>query len=326
MQITPVLPSITPEVFSIDLASELVECSEFEVLVRELDVSQELVEQEVQPFFPVIAQEQLEFEELVAQPELEIGESDEPIKVRASFLPIEARLAIDWKPPIQGQPMDGFDLSAASIEIVAKEDGPQSGKISDLVRDYVEQAPIEEVGRDLPRRSESGPVVVDPLLRSVPSGSTESLIPQLSSSPIEPLRNETQSVQVQTTPPSVAISTPAAQIALAVNGTGETITEIVLTPEELGTVKIKLEQTADTMIVHVTAERPETHDLIRRNVSDLTRELSDIGYDNVDLSFGDNENHQQEKERETARALIRGEKAIELSWLPFVSEGLDLRL
>lgn len=59
--------------------------------------------------------------------------------------------------------------------------------------------------------------------------------------------------------------------------------EITLSPDELGRVTISLHSDRDRLNVVLTAERPETLDLMRGNIDQLAQEFGDLGY--ADLSF-----------------------------------------
>ena len=77
------------------------------------------------------------------------------------------------------------------------------------------------------------------------------------------------------------------QISAAVHALGASgSTEIRLSPDELGQVRMTLLPDGDTMRVAFTAERPETLDLLRRHVSDLAAELRGLGYHSAEFSFG----------------------------------------
>ncbi|MFE3836642.1 flagellar hook-length control protein FliK [Pseudogemmobacter sonorensis] len=80
---------------------------------------------------------------------------------------------------------------------------------------------------------------------------------------------------------------PAVQIVQAALASPEGITELTLSPEELGTVRISLRAEADMVALTLLAERPETLDLMRRHAERLAEELRAAGYARVDLGFGD---------------------------------------
>ncbi len=62
--------------------------------------------------------------------------------------------------------------------------------------------------------------------------------------------------------------------------------DLTLTPEDLGSVRFEMKQEAGGMAVVLFAERPETLDLIRRNVADLISELNDAGVQTSGFAFG----------------------------------------
>lgn len=87
---------------------------------------------------------------------------------------------------------------------------------------------------------------------------------------------------------SGAAQSSIAQVAQAVfNATSEHF-EISLSPEELGRVRFHLHQSETGLQISITAERPETLDLLRKNISLLSRTLSDLGYESASFHFGEN--------------------------------------
>lgn len=81
----------------------------------------------------------------------------------------------------------------------------------------------------------------------------------------------------------------AARIAAALSHSTDGVTDIALSPEELGQVRLRLKPDAsnpDRMVVMITFERPETLDLFRRNVGDLAEALRAAGYAGADIGFG----------------------------------------
>lgn len=68
--------------------------------------------------------------------------------------------------------------------------------------------------------------------------------------------------------------------------TAEGVTEIALSPEELGRVQISVSGQDKPLIV-ITAERPETLELLRRNADLLAAELREAGLEGGALSFRD---------------------------------------
>jgi len=89
------------------------------------------------------------------------------------------------------------------------------------------------------------------------------------------------SVQFVALPPETA---PA--IVQAVSQTGTNTVELVLKPEDLGKLRFEVTQNGDQIRIHLTVERPETLDLLRRNADQLLSEFRQAGYGGATLSFG----------------------------------------
>jgi hypothetical protein len=78
----------------------------------------------------------------------------------------------------------------------------------------------------------------------------------------------------------------ATQLAAAVSVDRRGVFEIRLSPEELGVVKLTLQVADGTVALAIEAERPETLELMRRNLDVLEREFRDAGFTSLNLSFG----------------------------------------
>lgn len=74
---------------------------------------------------------------------------------------------------------------------------------------------------------------------------------------------------------------------LAVSQTNAQTVDLVLTPEDLGRLRFEVTQVGDQMRIHLTVERPETLDLLRRNADQLLSEFRQAGYAGATLSFGE---------------------------------------
>jgi flagellar hook-length control protein FliK len=62
--------------------------------------------------------------------------------------------------------------------------------------------------------------------------------------------------------------------------------ELILAPQELGRVRVDFEANGDAMRVVLTAEQPDTLDLLRRHADQFIAELRQAGYAQPSLSFG----------------------------------------
>ena len=79
---------------------------------------------------------------------------------------------------------------------------------------------------------------------------------------------------------------PATLAKAATKAEEEGRMELMLDPAELGKVRFELTSTStDRVQVNVVVERPETLDLLRRNMDSLRAEFRDAGFDAATLSF-----------------------------------------
>lgn len=100
---------------------------------------------------------------------------------------------------------------------------------------------------------------------------------------------ESDDVRLPTT--NTARPEPAARtvisqvIQTAIRAATDGVVEVRLQPEELGRLRIAMTQIDTGVVVQVSAERPETLDLLRRNIDMLERDLLEQGFDNPSFSF-----------------------------------------
>jgi hypothetical protein len=66
----------------------------------------------------------------------------------------------------------------------------------------------------------------------------------------------------------------------------DTALEITLRPEELGRIRLTLVAAETGNVLHVAAERPETLELVRRNLGLLTQEFAAQGFGHLDVALG----------------------------------------
>jgi len=96
----------------------------------------------------------------------------------------------------------------------------------------------------------------------------------------------------------------ARQIAEALQKLPDRPVEISLNPKELGRVRMNISAVEAGITVSVVAERPETLDLMRRNIDQLAREFEIIGYSDINFSFSQGETQQEfsDEQQEPSRA------------------------
>ena len=329
LQITLSLPQIPLEVVALGVTPDAPESGAFEALVCAFEDTTEEAEEDTTWVFLVPESGVLRCVPMADPPRL-------PPAVEMSFAKAQVP-----KAPEEVQSTEG-PQGVTNAELLETAEGPTNFF---SMEEALSQPPSEEIE---PRGEPSSDVSFAPPESSggfegAPDQKKERRLPELVTSrpPSEPpeeifaplvqtteaMRGEPYSPMVRYVHPNAPIPSPAVQIALAMTASGEATTEIVLSPEELGTVKIKLEQSAETMIVHVATERAETSDLIRRNLSELSRELTNIGFENVDFSFEEQAKRDQPKgQAQNLGALNFVEPVAEAVWVTVESEGLDLRL
>ena len=78
-------------------------------------------------------------------------------------------------------------------------------------------------------------------------------------------------------------------IVAAARALGERPVELTLNPEELGRVRMTLHATDSGMAVQLIVERPETLDLLRRNIDLLAGDLRQMGYERLSFAFSNDQ-------------------------------------
>lgn len=113
-------------------------------------------------------------------------------------------------------------------------------------------------------------------------------IPQATPSAATVNTTQTAAFQVPSGPVGTAIAHASINhIAQAVFASPGDRFEIFLSPEELGRVRIHMHQSELGLQVLISTERPETMDLLRKNISLLSRSLSDLGFGSPSFQFDD---------------------------------------
>lgn len=129
----------------------------------------------------------------------------------------------------------------------------------------------------------------------------------------------------------------AQQLAQAMHRNPDRPVEIALNPAELGRVRMTLTASETGIVVSILADRPETLDLMRRNINDLSNTFSDLGYEDIAFAFGQNENPSdasgdEQSGKTEILSLDLGEhdddtaRPVEIPRLAVSADGIDLRL
>lgn len=124
----------------------------------------------------------------------------------------------------------------------------------------------------------------------------------------------------------------ARQLAEAFQNASQRPVDITLSPEELGRVRLALSSTEAGMVMHVTAERPETLELMRRHIAELGQEFQDIGYADISFSFAGEDAQQSDTSASDPAPIAESppeaptEDAIEIALSTAPPNGVDIRL
>ena len=106
--------------------------------------------------------------------------------------------------------------------------------------------------------------------------------------------------------------------------------EVALNPEELGRVRMSISTHESGITMALLVERPETLDLMRRHIDQLTQEFHALGFGNVRFLFSQNSKSDgssadpMKQDPSAHTEDLAAEAAIQLSLGPTV--GLDMRL
>lgn len=136
-----------------------------------------------------------------------------------------------------------------------------------------------------------------------------------------------------TAPPETARQI-ASQMASAIAASPEAGTvDIRLDPEELGSVQMSLKLRDGSLTMAIVADRPETLDLMRRHIDQLSAEFRAMGYSDVTFSFAVSQNGYGTEGRQTGdqgHAAPETPETVpgaqETSRPHIVANGLDMRL
>jgi len=92
----------------------------------------------------------------------------------------------------------------------------------------------------------------------------------------------------------------AHQMAQALSDSSNRPVELTLAPEELGKVRMTMHSTETSITLSLQAERPETLDLMRRNIDLLARDFREMGYTNISFDFGQQQDRQPTRQDQSA--------------------------
>jgi len=145
----------------------------------------------------------------------------------------------------------------------------------------------------------------------------------------------TSSPTLATLPRSDLPQAIAMQIAAAIQKGGPGLKpgiELMLSPQELGPVRLTFTQSETGVTVNVHADRAETLELLRRNIDSLAQEFLDIGYESAEFTFERRDAEARDAARsadmddaDSAARVTRGAPDA-VTPILLVSDRLDIRL
>lgn len=105
--------------------------------------------------------------------------------------------------------------------------------------------------------------------------------------------------------------------------------DLLLSPEELGRVRMQFVQIDGSLTVAIQAERSDTTDLLRRHINELSRDFAELGFSDVSFSFGadpgggfGDADHHSDDDTSVSLEALDPMKPLPLN----PQDGLDLRL
>lgn len=129
--------------------------------------------------------------------------------------------------------------------------------------------------------TDEAPTDLQPVSTVLATPNDPTILPQTPHDMAAPTRAPIKAAHNPIAPESVA---PI--IAAHAHTTNAEPLEIVLNPQELGHLRFEIRHSGEQVSVLLTAERPETLDLMRRHADQLVTELRQSGFSDASLSFG----------------------------------------
>lgn len=127
----------------------------------------------------------------------------------------------------------------------------------------------------------------------------------------------------------------ALQIAEMSRSAPDAPIEVTLRPEELGRVRMSFQAEATTLNVSLQFERPDTLELMRRHISDLSQEMLALGFEDVQFTFNQGSSQSDGDREDQSRAGVLDQENPEADVWPskpsiqlgvITGDGLDLRV
>ena len=96
--------------------------------------------------------------------------------------------------------------------------------------------------------------------------------------------------------------------------------DVSLTPDDLGRLTLKLDQTVQGLQITFTADRLDTQDIMRRHIEVLQQQLTNSGFENLSMSF----EHNQQEQNDDAE--LKGSASVDVETQPHIESTNELRV
>lgn len=262
--------------------------------------------------------------------------TDRALATPSAELPVETSLEakVGGTDPKQqmASTMGQVIVEHRAAKVAAREIEPRKSELAQLAPAPVTSAPLAEtVDLSAPKAfspNEAGPVTA--------RDTAEALAKLDPASPAfeRPVPSTLHTVSSQTPAASADQARQIAQqMATALPSTVPGTTEITLQPEELGRVRMTLTVQDGALTLIIQADRPDTSDLMRRNIDQLAQVYRQMGFDTPSFNFTGSPQQDAAPEDPSAPNLGEDETitdlpdAVTTSTLPSDPQGrLDLRI
>lgn len=183
--------------------------------------------------------------------------------------------------PVDQTPVDGQATAATNLSLLSAPEAIKTPRDPDTAK-LPSPAPADDLAEaDLP------PILTPVLAQDTGQNLAQNLVAEG-----PPIAAKTDTAPPQTPHPNPPATAPqlapqlAAQILPHSSAAKTGPIEVVLNPAELGHLRFEIHQKGEHVQVVLSAERPETLDLLRRNGEQLATEFRNAGFAGASLSFG----------------------------------------
>lgn len=189
-----------------------------------------------------------------------------PAAAKPDLVPPHARSDEAKPPAAQVNARVEPPLPVQTVTATSPDLSPETGPALALTPDFNADPPAAEAASP-----ESGLIQLHPTAAAMPEPA------------IRPPQSE---VATPIAMPTAIPAKVAAQIVPHAQRAKTEVVEVVLHPEELGSVKFQIQPQGESVRVVLTVERPETLEFLRRHADHLVQEFRQAGFSGATLSFG----------------------------------------